>query len=335
MAGESILNSAATDTYKSLLTTTLMRVLESGAVADNVFNNDVLLQFLRDKGRIKVVDGGERLRVGIMHEKNTTAGWYSDYEALNVTPSEGFTTAFYNWKQGSTSVSVSGKELRSNKGPSRLSSLQEEKITQAVLSLADLVATGAYSDGTGTAGKQLTGLEAMIETTPGTTAYASIPTTNTAWRNQVQTSVGSAATNLLPKMRTLWNSCSQGKGGAKSSPTGIFTTQTVHEALESLIFTNIRYARTGTEASGHDAGVGKLMFKGAVVEWDAYVPSGTLYMINTNFMYLFVHSDANFAMADGGFQKPINQDALVTQILVQGNLATNNRRKNGKLTGIT
>ena len=50
---------------------------------------------------------------------------------------------------------------------------------------------------------------------------------------------------------------------------------------------------------------------------------------------LFVHSDANFAMAEGGFQKPINQDALVTQILFQGNMACNNRRKNGKLAGVT
>jgi len=48
-----------------------------------------------------------------------------------------------------------------------------------------------------------------------------------------------------------------------------------------------------------------------------------------------VHSDANFSMAEGGFQKPINQDALVTQIFFQGNLSTDNRRKQGKLAGIT
>ena len=46
----------------------------------------------------------------------------------------------------------------------------------------DLLATGIFSDGTGSSSKQITGLQAMVETTPGTTSYASIPTGNTAWR---------------------------------------------------------------------------------------------------------------------------------------------------------
>jgi len=58
-------------------------------------------------------------------------------------------------------------------------------------------------------------------------------------------------------------------------------------------------------------------------------------VLNSKHMHFFVHSDANFAMSEGGFQKPINQDALVTQILFMGNLATDNRRKQGKLQGIT
>ena len=155
-------------TYGPLLTTTLKRVLDSGALHDNIFENDVLLQWLRGGGRVKVVDGGERMRIGIMDAKNTTAKWYSDYENLDVTAQAGMTSAFYAWKQGSTSVSVNGRELRSNKGKSRITNLQQEKITQAAASLTDIVATGAYSDGTGTSSKQLTGLEAMIETTPGT-----------------------------------------------------------------------------------------------------------------------------------------------------------------------
>ena len=156
--------SSITDTYGPLLTTTLKRVLDSGALHDNIFNNDVLLQWLRSGNRVKVVDGGERMRIGIMDTKNSTAKWYSDYESLDVTAQAGMTSAFYTWKQGSTSVSVNGRELRSNKGKSRITSLQQEKISQAAASLVDIVATGAFSDGTGTGSKQMTGLEAMIET---------------------------------------------------------------------------------------------------------------------------------------------------------------------------
>ena len=320
-------------TYGPLLTTTLKRVLDSGALHDNIFENDVLLQWLRGGGRVKTVDGGERMRIGIMDAKNTTAKWYSDYENLDVTAQAGMTSAFFTYKQGSTSVSVNGRELRANKGKSRITNLQQEKITQAASSLTDIVATGAYSDGTGTSSKQLTGLEAMIETTPGTVSYGSVATGNTAWRNQVQTSVGAAAVNLLPKLRTIWNDCKGGKGGAASSPDFVITTQSVHESFEALLYPQVRYQPN--PSGGADAGIDTLKFKGADVVWDDYCTSGMLYLLNSNHITMFVHNDANFSMAEGGFQKPINQDALVTQIFFQGNLATDNRRKLGKLSGIT
>tara|TARA_R110000744_G_scaffold271950_1_gene384956 strand:- start:7029 stop:7961 length:933 start_codon:yes stop_codon:yes gene_type:complete len=310
-----------------------MRVIDSGALHDNVFENDVFLQWMRSNGRVKVIDGGERIRVGIMFGKNGTAGWYENYELLDTTAQAGMTTAFYNWKQASVSVSVNGRELRSNKGQSRITSLQQEKISQASLSMVDLAATGAFSDGTASSNKQMTGLEAMIETTPGSVSYGSVPTGLAEWQNQVQTSVGSAATQLLPKLRTVCNDCKQGKGGANSSPDFIITTQAIHESMEALLFPQVRYAPN--PSGGADAGIEKLAFKGAMVEWDDYCTSGTVYVLNSNHMMMFVHGDANFAMADGGFQKPINQDALVTQILFQGNMATNNRRKLGKLTGVT
>jgi len=57
----------------------------------------VALQWLRSGDRIKVIDGGERIRVGLLHGKNTTAEWYSDYGLLNTTAQVGMTAAFYNW----------------------------------------------------------------------------------------------------------------------------------------------------------------------------------------------------------------------------------------------
>jgi len=269
----------------------------------------------------------------MLHEKNSTAGWFADYESLDVTAQAGMTAAFFNWKQGSVSVSVHGRELRSNKGASRITNLQQEKINQAALSLADIVATGAFSDGTGTSSKQLTGLAAMHETTPGTTAYASVGTGNSNWQNQVQTSVGAAATNLLPKLRTLYNDCKQGKSGAGSAPDYGVTTQAVHEALEAVLFPMVRY--TPNPAGGADAGIGTLLYKGTRIDWDDYCTSGELHLLNSNHIVFFVHADANFAMSEEGFQRPVNQDALLTQILFQGNLATNNRRKGGKLAGLT
>jgi hypothetical protein len=136
-------------------------------------------------------------------------------------------------------------------------------------------------------------------------------------------------------MRTLFNDCKQGKGAAATGIDYVITTQAVHEIAESLLEPRIRYS-PNPSGSGADLGISSNpVYKGAEFVWSDFCPSGTLFALNSNHIMLFVHKDANFSMAEGGFQRPVNQDAYVAQILFQGNMATNNRRKLGKLTGIT
>ena len=328
--------SSLTQNYETLLSSTLHKVLGTGAFADNIFNADPLLSWLREGGRVKVIDGGERIRVPILYEKSSAGGYYSGYDLLDTTAQEGHTTAFFNWKQAAYSVSVSGLELRSNSGSKeKINDIQEAKITQAAKSLSDTIASGVYSDGTGSGNKQITGLGAMHATDPTASAsYAEISQAdNAAWRNQAQASAGAIATNLMSNLRTLMNNCSQGSGGVDTSPDAIFTTQAVHEGLEALLFPMVRYQPN--PGGGADAGIETLKFKGAAIHWDAFCSTGELHALNSAHIGMFVHKDANFAMAEGGFQRPTNQDAFVTQILLQANLVTNNRRKGGKIEGLT
>ena len=328
--------SSLTENFQTLLSSTMHKVLGTGAFADNIFNADPLLSWLRSGDRIKVIDGGERIRVPILYEKSTAGGYYSGYDLLDTTAQEGHTTAFFNWKQAAYSVSVSGLELRTNSGSKeKINDIQEAKISQAAKSLSDTIATGVYSDGTGSSNKQITGLGAMHATDPTASAsYAEISQSdNSAWRNQSAATVGAIATNLMSKLRTLMNDCTQGSGGVDTSPDAIFTTQTVHEGLEALLFPMVRYQPN--PGGGADAGIETLKFKGASIMWDDFCTSGELHALNSAHVGMFIHKDANFAMADGGFQRPTNQDAFVTQILLQATLVTNNRRKGGKLSGLS
>ena len=321
-------------TYGPLLSTTLYKILSSGAIQDNVYDATPTLDWFRGGGRIKVVDGGERIRIPVMTGKNNTFKWYSDYEILDVTPQAGLTTAFFNWKQGAVSVSISGNELRQNSGTAKIADLMKEKIRNANNSLADNVATGIFSDGTGSSSKQLTGLAALVDQTPATDTFAQInPVTNTSWRNKANASVGAAAVNLIPDLRSIMNQCSQGREGAAGKPDFVVTTRTIHESAEALVTPRVRYQPN--PSGGADLGVDTVMFKGAKLIWDDYCTSGTAYVLSSPHIMLFIHSAANFAMSEEGFQKPIDQDALTTQVLVQLNMATNNRRKHGVLGGIT
>ena len=254
-------------TYGPILSTTLDKILSSGAIQDNVYDATPTLDWFRGGGRIKVVDGGERIRIPVMTGKNNTFKWYSDYEILDVTPQAGLTTAFFNWKQGAVSVSISGNELRQNSGTAKIADLMKEKIRNANNSLADNVATGIFSNGTGSSSKQLTGLAALVDQSPATDTYAQIdPSSNTSWRNKADSSVGAAAVNLIPSLRTIMNQCSQGREGAAGKPDFVVTTRTVHEAAEALVAPRVRYQPN--PSGGADLGVDTVMFKGAKLIWD-------------------------------------------------------------------
>ena len=332
MAGELSL----TLTYQGLLTSTLFGYLDSNRFWDNVADATPTLDWYMSGERMRLQRGGERLTVAIMNELNDTAKSYSNYETLDTTATEGFTRATFDWKQYSVTIVISGNELTSNMGEAALFDLLQAKTTQAETSISNKLSTDLFTDGTGNSSKNLTGLDAMVDTTPTASTYAGINRANaTWWRNQAVTSVGAAATNLLPNLRTQYNNCTQGKGGMGSKPDWITTTQTVHESFEALMFPFLQYQGAATQDNSVNAGLSNLRYKNASVTWDADETSGYMHILNGQHTWLVVHPDRRLAMAEGGFQKPVNQDALITQVLFKGNLVTNADKKLGVLSGIT
>ena len=321
--------------YAPLLTSTLFNYLDSGSFTDNVFDATPTLGWYQSGERQRLQSGGERISVAIMHEANNTAQSYEGTEVLDTSESTGFTRAFLSWKLYSVSIVISGDEMTSNMGEAELFNLLEAKTGQAELSLANLVSTDLFSaNADGAAG--ITGLQSQVDSTPTAGTYAGINrANNTAWQNQTAVTVGAAASNLLSNLRTQYNNCTQGKGGLGSKADAICTTQTVHEAFEALMFPFLQYTGSSSADNSVNAGLSNLRYKNASVWWDADVPSGFLYILNGMHTFWVVHRDRNFAMAEGGFQKPVNQDALVTQVLLKANLASNAVKKLGVLTGIT
>jgi len=290
----------------------------------------VLLSWLRTGNRIKKLSGGERIKLPFMYQGSGNYKRYSGLEPLNITGYDGITNVAFNWKQAATAIVISGKDRRSNQGESRIRDLTKDKLQQAESTLGDELGTDAYSDGTASGSKQIGGLAAMVATTTTSGTYADINTaTNTAWRNQIVASVGNAAVNLLPNLRVLYNDCTE-IAGVEGEPDAIFTTQTMSEVLESLVIPAIRYSG-GAEADLS----AKPVFKNTKIHWEAKCQSGTLYLLNSKHMFMFVHKDADMSMMPSGMQNPVNQDAYVAPILWQGNMACNVRSALGKLTGLT
>ena len=317
-------------TWGPVLATTTMNYLDSGKFRDQAHNRSPLWKWMREGKRIRRLSGGERIKLPLVFEGSGNYKRYSGLEVLDVTPFNGVTNAFFNWKQAAVAAVASGLDLRNNQGENQVRDLWKTKMEQAEAEMGDQLATDAYSDGTASGSKQVGGLAAMIATTVTSGTYADIDTAvNTKWRNQVAASIGAAAVNLLPNLRTLYNDCLE-VAAVEGEPDALFTTQTLAEVLEAITLPAVRYV------GGGEADLStKPKYRNAKIYWEAKCTSGVGYLLNSNHLFMFVHKDADMSMMPAGKQQPINQDGFVAPIIWQGNMATNCRQALGKFTGAT
>lgn len=233
---------------------------------------------------------------------------------------EGMNLLEYEWQEAFASVTISRREELQNRGEHQLIALLAAKAQQAEMTMRDKLGQAAVT--TVNAAGELEPLSNIVNTTALATIAAS-----TSWWQSTVTASGSFAGQGLSDMRTLFNTVSA--SGMMDHPTVIITTQSVYEFYESTTQPQIRYGST-REA---DQGFVNLLFKGQPVIFDQYVDSGVMYMLNEDYLFLVIDSETDFVTTT--FVKPTNQTAKVAQILWAGAQVTNNRRRLGKLTGIT
>src|SRR5277367_6321486 len=189
-----LINPSATVT--EIVTTTLRN--RTGKLADNVTKNNALLYRLRARGRVKPVTGGRTIVQELNYQENGTYKRYSGYEVLNISPSDVFTGAEYNYAQAAVAVSISGLEMLQNSGEEAIIDLLEGRIENAEQTLTNNVALDIYSNGTADGGRQIGGLQLLVSTTPTSGVVGGIdPSVWAFWRNVFFSGVttGGAATS--------------------------------------------------------------------------------------------------------------------------------------------
>lgn len=317
----------ANPSFDALVSTTIKNY--RALLADNITAHQALWMQLKDKGFFREEDGGTSIVEPLLTGQNTTVRSYSGYDLIDVTPQEGISAAEYAWKQIAGSVSISGEEEFKNGGSKvKILSLLESKLLQLELSMKLVLNTMLFADGTGNAGKDITGLALAVEPGGPFSTYGGIDASlaaNAFWRNQSATSVGSFAANGIDKWRTLFNSASRGS----SKPTLQITTQAIYEAYEKSLTINERF----TDTTLGDAGFQNLLYKNVALVFDDDCPTGKLFLLNSDYMRFVVGKGRNFVNTP--FVKPNNQEAKVSQIILYGNLTVNNRARQAQASGIT
>jgi hypothetical protein len=319
-----------TPNLSEIVTTTIEA--RSGKLADNVSKNNALLDRLERKGKRKAVSGGRQIVQELEYGENGTFGWYSGYDPLNISPSEVFSAAQFDWKQASVAVSVSGLEELMNAGEEQIIDLLEARIENAERTMRNQMALAVYGDGTAAGGKAIGGLQLLVADAPNAGTVGGINRATWAfWRNVKFGSVadggGAASTaNIISYMNRIWLQLVRGA----DKPDLIPCDNTYYRLYMEALQPQQRFSSSDMAQAGFES----LKFQSADVVFDGGIgggcPASHMYFLNTDYIYLRPHSKRQYVpLAPDRFST--NQDAMVKLIGWAGNMTTSGAQFQGVL----
>ena len=301
-------------------------------IADNVYNSNPLFFRMNRMGK-KKVQGGYQIELPIMYARFAAGGWYTGFDALNISPSDTAKNAAFNWKQAYVPVTVDGLTLVRAASMEAVANFLSYYFGQAEMELAEIIGSALWS--TAPPNNQPDSVPTAVDNGTLEATYGGITRSgNTFWNGQIDSTT---TTLTFSAMQAIFGSCTFGG----RHPTIILTDQ--HEYNNFIgLFTATTYFERGP--GGYDevlaqAGWTNALFNGVPVVVDSHVPTGiegsahSMWMLNENFMNLIVARGVDFRLED--FVTPPNQDAMVAKLYWMGDLCFNNLQTQGALWDLT
>lgn len=312
--------------FSEIVTTTLRH--RSKKLKDNMSKNIALLMRLQEKDNIEEVSGGRTIVEELDYAENSTFMYYDGDEQLNISASDVMTAAEFDWKQAVVAVRINGKELAMNNGPEQIIDLLASRVKNAEKTMLNNLSSGVYSDGTGTGGKQIGGLQSLVSDA-GTGQVGGIDSSlYTFWQNAIydfsSNSVTASATTIQDAMNSLYlNLCRN-----RDRPDLIIADNTYF----GYYWKSLQAIQRITDDKVASAGFRSLKFMDSDVVFDGgfsgTAPSAHMYFLNTDYVKFRPHKNRNMVPLNPD-RFATNQDALVKLIGWMGNMTISNRSLNG------
>jgi hypothetical protein len=317
----------------------------TGIIADNVTSNNALLMRLKQRGNIKSFSGGNSIFQELSFAANGNAGWYSGYETLPIAAQDVLSSAEYTIKQAACPVTISGLEQLQNAGKEQIIDLLDARMAVAESSMANLIATGLYSDGTAASGKQIDGLGKQVIKVPTSGVVGGIDrATWQFWRNQVFAAIATGGTattaaNVQTYFNRLWAKLVRGN----DRPDLIMVDNNYWAFYMASLQLIQRFAGTDTAKLGFvslkymDADV--VLDGGMQINWTNTgaggtvnaVPASQAYFLNSKYLFYRPHSQRNMVPLSPGQRYSVNQDAAVQILAWAGNLTSSGLQFQGTM----
>jgi hypothetical protein len=212
--------------------------------------------------------------------------------------------------------------------------LIEARMNDATNVMMDGMATALYTNTTNT--QAFTGLPAAVDDGTGTATYGNITrssTTNPWWRSKVY-----AAGSVNPTRQNVLQYISGTvKYGAEVPTFGVcgFGTWTLlaqdYVGQEQYVITP--GSGFDGDANGPQAAFRALMVAGVPIYPDPYCPEGTLYLLNTNYLSLYIHEQGQFVFTGFESTLPNWQIGYVGAVINIAELVNTKPKSMTKVTG--
>ena len=208
-----------------------------------------------------------------------------------------------------------------NRNEWQLKNLLEARLDQMEANIKNSIAVQLYSNGTGTGGKEIGGLQLLVADNPAAagTVGGINQVTYPWWRNYTSGSITLGATTIQAAMNAAYLGTLRGK-----DQVDLILADNI---MYTYYWTSLQTIQRITTVEKGVAGFNVLAFQGADVLYDVNCPTKHMYFINT--------SDLKFRYASGrwfatGKAREIqNADYIVQPMWVMGNLVTGRRASHG------
>lgn len=300
---------------------------------DNIFTSRAFFLSMGKDGFKEESGGGRVFEYGVMFAENTNFHSYGEADELDTTRISVFDAARYDQKIVAGTVVYSELErLRSESGGGKFDYLPEILNNGMDSMKADM---NRQMLGSATTGTDITGIQAIISSTPTTGSVGGINrATFSFWRNRQNSGAQSVSAydNFRSALTTTYNQCSL--GGVKNTPRWVQTDRTSFQGYEQILVAIEQIAEARMKDDSDIAFKNDMLkFKGAVMffDEDAVASEARMYNnVNLKVPYL-----------KGGWMKlfppndPYNQLMVVQKSMTVCNLATNASRHLGVVTAIS
>jgi len=284
--------------------------------------------------RSRRFDGGGSIVYPLAFQEEVAGGAYWGAQLLSVLNEDSVQPAELQWKSYYQSITVPVLDVLLNEGAGRAIDLVTIKQEQAMVSILQKLCRALYGVAPQNTSIDFDSVAAALAAAGGSYAQVTLGGANSWWLcnggvGPVTMAAAPGSTGAAINLAGIQGAFGQATFG-NEEPDTIITTQAGYNLFLGLLIGNQRYAQDA-EITG--AGFRHVLFNGAPVLHDQFVPAGQMVMLNTKYVFLFFHRNDYFTR-DPWIQ-PTDQRVIVSHIYVTGNLVFLSLRQHSLITTIT